>query len=132
MKMFRMLKDLHTDFVRYGKPAAIGSVALVVISIGYVIYQGPKIYGIDFAGGDVVSLEFKQKVDTAKIREAAKAAGVSEINSTYISAIGGGRETLSVEAPEGKAGVVFDALRKTFPAAGFEKVGQNHIGASIG
>jgi SecD/SecF fusion protein len=132
MKMFRMLKDLRVDFVRYGKPAAIGSVALVVISIAYVIYQGPKIYGIDFAGGDVISLEFKQKIDTAKIREAAKAAGVNEINPTYVSAIGGGRETLNVETPEGKSGVVHGALQKAFPQAAFEKVGQNHIGASIG
>ena len=131
--MRRMLGDLQVDFVRYGKPAAIGSVALVVVSIAYVVYQGPKIYGIDFAGGDVISLEFKQKVDTGKIRESAKSVGVTDINATYVSAVGGGtKETLNVEAPEGKAGVVFDALQKSFPQAGFEKVGQSHIGASIG
>ena len=130
--MRRMLGDLQVDFVKYGKPSAIASVALVVISIGYVIYQGPKIYGIDFAGGDVISLEFKQKVDTAKVRDVAKAAGLAEVNPTYISAIGGGHETLNIETPEGKSGVVFDALKKAFPQAGYEKVGQNHIGASIG
>jgi SecD/SecF fusion protein len=130
MKMFRMLGDLHTDFVKYGKPAAIGSVALVVVSIAYVFYQGPKIYGIDFAGGDVVSLQFKQKIDTAKVRDAAKTAGVSEINPTYVSS--GGRETLNIETPEGKSEVVLNALVKQFPQAGFDKVGQNHIGASIG
>lgn len=134
MKMFRLLGDLQVDFVKYGKPAAIGSVALVLISFAYVIYQGPKIYGIDFAGGDVISLEFKAKVDTAKIRDVAKAAGVNEINPTYASAIGGGsgKETLTIETPEGKSGVVFGALQKAFPSAGFDKVGQNHIGASIG
>ena len=132
MKMFRMLKDLQVDFIKYGKPAAIGSVALVVVSIAYVIYQGPKIYGIDFAGGDVVSLEFKQKIDTAKVREVAKAAGVNEINPTYVSAIGGGHETLNVETPEKKSKLVVDALKKAYPQAGFDVVGQNHIGASIG
>lgn len=132
MKMFRMLKDLQVDFVKYGKPAAIGSVALVVISIAYVIYQGPKIYGIDFAGGDVVSLEYKQKIDTAKVRDAAKAAGVNEVNPTYVSAVGGGHETLSVETPEGKGDIVLNALQKQFPQAGFQKVGLSHVGASIG
>ena len=132
MKMFRMLGDLRVDFVKLGKPSAIASVALVVISFGYVIYQGPKIYGIDFAGGDVVSVEFKQKIDTAKVRDTAKAAGVNEINPTYVSAIGGGKETLNIETPEGKAGVVLAALQKAYPAAGFEKIGENHIGASIG
>ena len=133
LKMFRMLKDLQVDFIRYGKPAAIGSVALVVVSIGYVFYQGPKIYGIDFAGGDVISLEFKQKIDTAKVRDAAKVAGVNEVNPTYVSSIGGsGRETLNIETPEGKSDLVLAGLKKTFPQAGFEQIGKNHIGASIG
>jgi SecD/SecF fusion protein len=132
LKMFRMLGDLHTDFIRYGKPAAIASVALVVVSIGYVFYQGPKIYGIDFAGGDIVSLQFKQKIDTAKVRDAAKTAGVHEVNPTYVSGVGGGRETLNIETPEGKGRAVVDALAKQYPQAGFEMVGQNHIGASIG
>jgi SecD/SecF fusion protein len=132
IRMFRMLKDLHVDFIKYGKPAAIASVALVVVSIGYVFHQGDRIYGIDFAGGDVVTLQFQQKLDTAKIRETAKAAGVSEVNPTYISPIGGGRETLNIEAPEGKAGVIVAALQKNYPAAGLEKIGENHIGASIG
>ncbi len=132
MKMFRMLGDLRVDFVKLGKPSAIASIALVVISFGYVIYQGPKIYGIDFAGGDGVSIAFNQKIDTSKVRDAAKAAGVNEINPTYVSAIGGGKETLNIETPEGKAGIVLAALQKAYPAAGFEKIGENHIGASIG
>ncbi|MBS0633412.1 MAG: protein translocase subunit SecD [Verrucomicrobia bacterium] len=130
--MRRLLKDTHWDFIKYGKPAAIASIALVVVSIGYVFTQGSHIYGIDFAGGDVIAIKFKEKLDTAKIRDAAKAAGVGEVNPTYVSPIGGGNETLNVETPEGKADVVFAALQKTYPAAGFERVGVNHIGASIG
>jgi SecD/SecF fusion protein len=130
--MRRMIKDLNVDFVRYGKPAAIGSVALVVISIAYVVYQGPKIYGIDFAGGDVVSFDFKDKLDTGKISEAAKSVGVSEANPTYVSPIGGGKEMLKVETPEGKGAIVAEALKKAFPTAGLEVVGQSQIGASIG
>jgi len=130
--MRRMLGELHVDFVKLGKPAAIGSVALVIVSFGYVLYQGKHIFGIDFAGGDVISLQFKEKLDTAKVRDTAKSVGVSEVNSTYVSPIGGGRETLNIETPEGKAGVVFSALQKAYPSAAFEKIGENHIGASIG
>ncbi len=130
--MFRMLGDLQVDFIKYGKPAAIGSVLLVVVSIGYVAFQGSHIFGIDFKGGDVVSLQFTQKLDTAKIRDTAKATGVNEVSPTYVSPIGGGRETLNIEMPEGKADQVVAALQKAFPQAGFEKVGNSHIGASIG
>jgi SecD/SecF fusion protein len=132
MTMRRMLGELQVDFVKLGKPAAIASVLLVIVSIGFVFSQGDRIYGIDFAGGDVITLQFNQKLDTAKIRDAAKAAGVNEVNPTYISPIGGGRETLNVETPEGKGAAVLAMLQKTYPNAGFEKVGQNHIGASVG
>jgi SecD/SecF fusion protein len=131
--MRRMLGELHTDFVKLGKPAFIGSWIVVLIGFGYVLFQGNKIYGIDFAGGDVIQLSFTSKLDVGQIRDAAKAAGVTDVNPTYTSAIGGsGKETLNVESPEGKSPVVLAAMMKTFPNAGLEKIGENHIGASIG
>ncbi len=132
MTMRRMLGDLHTDFIKYGKPAAIASLLLVVVSFGYVLYQGNHIFGIDFKGGDVISLTYTKKLDTALVRDAAKAAGVTEVSTTYISPIGGGTETLNVETPEGKAPVVLAALQKAYPEAGFVQEGVNQIGASIG
>ena len=130
--MRRMLKDLRVDFVRYGKPAAIASVTLVLVSFGYVLYQGRHIYGIDFLGGDTISLQFSERLDTAKIRDSARAAGIQDINPSYVSPIGGGRETLDIETPVGKGGVMLAALQKDFPAAGWKQVGENHIGASVG
>jgi SecD/SecF fusion protein len=130
--MRRMLKDLKVDFIKYGKPAAIGSVLLVVVSIGYVFYQGDRIYGVDFAGGDVINVQFKQKLDTARVRQIATAGGIGEISPVYVSAIGGGQETLQIETTEGKAGPLFAALQKEFPQAGLEKIGESHLGASIG
>jgi SecD/SecF fusion protein len=130
--MRRMLKDLNVDFIKYGKPAAIGSVALVVISIAYVIYQGDKIYGIDFAGGDQVTANFTQKIDSAKIRALATASGVGEINPTYVSDLGSGKEQLKIETAYGKSGTLFTALQKAYPNAGLEAVGTSQIGATIG
>jgi SecD/SecF fusion protein len=128
----RMLKDLNVDFIKYGKPSAIGSVALVIISFGYVVYQGDRIYGIDFAGGDQVTLKFTQKVDSSRIREVAKAAGIGEVNPTYASDLGSGKEQLKLETAYGKSDALFAALQKAYPAAGLEKVGTSQIGATIG
>ncbi len=132
MKMRRMLKDLNVDFVKYGKPAAIGSVALVVISIGYVFYQGDRIYGIDFAGGDQFTATFTQKIDAARIRDLAKTTGVGEISPTYVSDLSTGKEQLKVETAYGKSTALFESLQKAFPNAGLTKVGESKIGATIG
>jgi len=130
--MRRMLKDIHVDWVKYGKPAFIGSWLVVILGVVVVFAKGEKIYGIDFAGGDVVSIQFKERIDTAKIRHAAEAGGVGEISPTYVSALGGGSEVLKVETAEGRSGALVSALQKSFPSAGFEKVGESRIGASIG
>lgn len=132
MTMRRMLKDLNVDFVKYGKPAAISSVALVVISIAYVFYQGDRIYGIDFAGGDQVTVNFTQRIETSRIREIARASGIGEINPTYASDLGTGREQLKLDTPYGQSGVLFDALQKAYPSAGLEKAGQSQVGGTIG
>lgn len=132
MTMRRMLKDLNVDFVKYGKPAAIGSVALVLVSLAYVVYQGDRIYGIDFVGGDQITVNFKQEIDTAKIREVATASGAGEINPTYVSDLSTGRDQLKIDTAYGKSEGLLAALQKAYPNAGLEKAGNQQIGATIG
>ena len=130
--MRHLLKSIHVDFIKYGKPAFIGSWMVVLLGLAVVVYKGSDIYGIDFAGGDIVNISYKQRLDPTRVREIAKTAQIGEVKPTYVSALGGGQETLEVETPEGKSDALFDALQKGFPQAGLEKIGVNHIGASIG
>ncbi len=132
MTMRRMLKDLNVDFVKYGKPAAIGSVLLVVASLAVVVYKGDRIYGIDFSGGDQVTANFTQKIDAAKIRDLAKATGVGEISPTYVSNLATGREQLKIETVYGKSDAFFKALQQAYPNAGLVSEGTQQIGATIG
>jgi SecD/SecF fusion protein len=129
---FQMLKNINVDFVKYGKPAFISSWLLVLLGVCVVFYKGHRIEGIDFAGGDVITLQFKDRLDTGKVREIAAANAIGEINPAYVSAVGGGRDTLKIETPEGKSGPLLAALQSAYPSAGLEKVGEDHIGASIG
>jgi SecD/SecF fusion protein len=132
MTMRHILKDMHVDFVKYGKPAFIGSWIVVLLGIGVIVYKGSAIYGIDFTGGDVISVQFKERLDTGKIRQVADAAKIGEINPTYVSPLGGGNETLNIETREGKSDELFNALQKAYPQAGFVKGAKTNIGASIG
>ena len=87
---------------------------VVLLGVGVIAYKGNGIFGIDFSGGDVVTASYKQKIEIGKIREIAKANGMPEINVTYVNAIGGGGETLKLETPEGKAGLLLGALQAWF------------------
>jgi SecD/SecF fusion protein len=130
--MRHLLKAIHIDFVKFGVPAAAGSFLLVLIGLGVVFYQGNKIFGIDFSGGDVVTLQYKQHLEVDAIRQVSDAAKVGDINVSYESALGGGGEQLKVETPEGHSQDLVDALQKAYPQAGLVKVGEEQVGASIG
>ena len=134
MKMRRMLKDLNVDFVKWGKPAFIGSMVLLVASLGVVAYKGDRIYGIDFAGGDQITANFNpaQKIDAAKIRDLAKSIGTGEISPTYVSNLGTGKEQLKIETAYGKSEAFFKALQQAYPNAGLSSEGTQQIGATIG
>ena len=132
--MLPLLKDARLDFVRYGKPAFIASGLLVIVGASYVVYQRHAILGRDFTGGDELTLTFTQPPAAAEIRAAAQAAGITDLGVTTASPLGGGRETLKMDMPEGKADTVLTAIKKTFPQAGLDEksISVSHIGASIG
>ena len=130
--MGHLLKAIHVDFIRYGRPAFIGSWIIVLLGLSVSLYQGNRVFGIDFSGGDVVELHFKDRLDVAKIREIADTSRVGDVNISYETSLGGGGEELKVETPEGKSQILVDALQKAYPGAGFVKAGEEHVGASIG
>ncbi|RRJ96066.1 protein translocase subunit SecDF [Opitutaceae bacterium TAV4] len=132
LPMGRIIKDIHVDFVKYGKAAFIASWLVVLGGLAVIIYKGQNIYGIDFVGGDVISAKFTQKIDAKEIREVASQIGTGEVVPTYVAALGSGLETLKIETGEGKSDELFEALQKKYPQAGLEKIGTNHLGASIG
>ncbi len=132
LTMRHLLKHINVDFVRYGKPAFIASWGVVLLGLIVVFVKGERIYGIDFVGGDVVNIQFTQRLDTADIRKVANAAGLGEVTPTYVSALGGGREVLRVETATDKGDPLFVALKEKYPDAGLENIGSSHIGASIG
>ena len=132
IRMGHILRAIHVDFVRYGKPAFIGSGLLVILGMAATFYQGSAIFGVDFSGGDVVTLQYKERLDDAKIRQVADSARIGEVNISHESGLGGGGEQLKVETPEGKSEVLVGALQRAYPEAGLVKAGEEHVGASIG
>jgi SecD/SecF fusion protein len=135
VRKFPMLHLLHTetfDFVKWYKPAFLVSWTIILLGMGMVFYKGHKIYGIDFAGGDVVSVSYRQKLDPALIRRVVDANHLGDVNPTYVSSLGGGSDLLNIETEFDRSPAVLSALQAAYPQAQLEKVGEDHIGPSIG
>jgi preprotein translocase subunit SecF len=78
--------DINIDFVGRRKIAFAISLGLILIGIAALLYRGGSLYGIDFAGGTVVQLRFKNPTETKKIRQGLKPLG---LESSAIQRFGG-------------------------------------------
>jgi SecD/SecF fusion protein len=132
LRMFSILQNTAYDFLRYTKPALIASLAILLVGIGAVVYKGKDIYGIDFAGGDMVTLNFAQKLELSELRRAGTQAGLKEVNFSYQQPIGGAREVLKVTTPFDLGKDSVRLLQQALPEAKFDVVGESRIGPSVG
>jgi SecD/SecF fusion protein len=130
--MANLVRPPTLDFLKFSKPAFIISWIIVVIGLTGIAFKGQSVYGIDFVGGDEVSLAFKDRIDSAKLRTALDGAKIGEVSPLYQSDLGGGRETLKVQTEAGRGDAAVGALTQAFPQAGFDVVGKTTIGPAIG
>ncbi len=132
LPMFSVLQNTAYDFLKYTKAAVIATVAVLVVGIGAVVYKGKEIYGIDFVGGDMITLNFGQRVEVGELRRAAERAGQKEVAFSYQQPVGGSREVLRITAPFDQGRPLVRQLQAAFPQAKLELAGESRIGASVG
>jgi SecD/SecF fusion protein len=132
MPMFSVLQNTSYDFLKYAKPAFIVSWAVIVIGAATVAYKGEKIYGIDFSGGDEVTLAFSEKLTLEQVRDTAAARGIEDVNISYTQPIGAGQELLRLVTKFDQAKPLVDALIAAHPQAELKLIGESRIGPTVG
>jgi SecD/SecF fusion protein len=129
--MLHLIKNPHWDFMRWAKPAFIASWTIILVGMCYGIFvRGNAVLGIDFVGGDAVTLSYKEKIEVDKLRDALAKAKVGDVQIQYQK--GAKFDTLQVVAPFGKGPDVDKALAAAFPTAGFTPQAQDTVGATVG
>ena len=132
MPMFSVLQNTGYDFLKYAKPAFIGSWAVIAVGLGVLLFKGKDVYGIDFVGGDTVSLSYAQRVEVGALRKAAEAAGFEQASPVYQTQLGSNLEVLKVTTEFGQGEKLVAALQQAFPAAQLKFEGTTAIGPSVG
>jgi preprotein translocase subunit SecF len=74
--MLRIFHNTTYDFIRWWRWAAGITVVFIVLGVGSFGWLGGVNYSIEFTGGTLLQLEFKQAADAADIRAALDAAGI--------------------------------------------------------
>jgi SecD/SecF fusion protein len=133
MPMLHLVRASNIDFLKWAKPAFALSWALIIIGIGYGVFvRGSNVLGVDFAGGDGLTLEFAQEVEVDKLRETVHKAGKRDPMIQYQKQVGGAAKTLRITTGYGAGEAVFEALKREYPQAQFKVIGTEKVGATVG
>jgi SecD/SecF fusion protein len=132
MPMVSMLQDTKFDFLKVAKPAFIASWLIIVVGVVVTGIKGKSVYGIDFAGGDTVTLTYKQEIETGALRKAAESAGFKDASFAYQQPIGSDKKVLKATTRFDQGKELVAKLQQALPQAGFEIQGEARIGPSVG
>ena len=142
MKQFTMLHIFkgvaHINFLGVWRIAFLLSWLLIAAGMVTFVKRGGldlgkgEVYGIDFKGGDTVTLGFAKHIEADAIRNSLTEAGHTESYLQYQHPLGGGTEVLEIKLPEGKSAAVVKYLQGKFPDAQFTSLGTESVGAIVG
>lgn len=137
LKMMELIRETKIDFLRLAKPFIAVSVVIILATWGVFIAKGKANFGVDFLGGDSVTLQFNEKVPVDQIRTAVESAGVRGATIQYQrAAVVEGAETvheyLEIKSSFGTGKQAAEAVMQAFAAQGFRVIKEDSIGPQIG
>ncbi len=138
--MLRIFHNTKYDFIKWWKVAAISTVAFMGIGLASFAVTGGVNYSVEFTGGTLMQLKFKEAGDAGKIRTALEGAG---IRNAEVQRFGGADEFIVraqekslVEQQAAGAEKVADqitaALSKSLGASAFTVVRKESISPKVG
>jgi SecD/SecF fusion protein len=129
LSMMQFIKQPRIDFL---KLRGIGlAFSLIVIGAGAIAVKthGAGLLGVDFTGGDAVTLTYQHQVEIGKLADTLQAEGLRDVKLQYA---GGGTPALSLETEKGESDRAVRAIEQKFPDAGFVAGASESIGAQVG
>jgi SecD/SecF fusion protein len=130
LPMLHLIRSAHVNFMGAAKPLFIVTWLFVIVSLGFGITRGDKLFGVDFLGGDSTTFSFAQKYDEKEIRAVLAPIGEKDAQIQYQK--GDSAETLRITTQSGSAAKVEAVLQKSFPQAQYVSIGRQEVGATMG
>jgi SecD/SecF fusion protein len=133
LPMFHLIRSAKLDFMRFSKFVFVISSAIIIVGLAYGGFgRGKNMLGIDFAGGDNLTLRFSQKVEPDKLREAIAKLGIPDAQIQFQKDMARGSETLRITSPYGTGETISANLASVFPAAQFKALSIEKVGPTVG
>jgi SecD/SecF fusion protein len=129
LSMMQFIKQPKIDFLKLRGLGLV--VSLVIIGAGAIAVKisGDRLLGVDFKGGDAVTMKYENRVEIGTMQNALEGAGLRDVNLQYTA---GGSPALFLETEKGESERAVHLLQQKFPQAGFAPGASESIGAQVG
>ncbi len=131
LPMLRLIGDTKIDFLKYSKIAFVCSWALVIVGVGYGIMRGGDTLGVEFRGGDRLTMSFEKKVEMGELRKSINGIGIGDAVIQYEKDISSGIEVLQVTSAFDSRDKVKSTLLTQFPDSNFEVIAASAVGPLV-
>ncbi len=128
LSMFQFIKSPRFDFLSYRHYGLVLSVIVILAGASAVGMKRDSLLGVDFKGGDAVTMTYSQPVDIGQVREALIKGGLKDVTLQPIS----GSKALQLETEENQGDHAGELLKQAFPEAGLVAGSTQKIGAQVG
>src|SRR2546421_3416769 len=130
VSMLHLISAQNINFLGKGFLACMCSLALLLAGAMAFYTRGDRNFGVDFRGGDLVTLSAPNKIDVGQVRGALKPIGFADA-SIQVSAQGG-KSYITVRTPLNTSDKVEKQVIQSMPNAGFKGEGSERGGALVG
>jgi SecD/SecF fusion protein len=130
VSMLHLISSKNINFLGKGWIAALCSVALLVAGAAAFVIRGDRNFGVDFKGGDLLSLSAAPTVQVATVREALKPIGLD--NEPIQQSIEKNRSFITIRSPLNTSDKINKAIREHIPNGEFKVEREERVGALVG
>src|SRR5438045_6955481 len=108
----------------------MGLLALLLAGAVAFYLHGEKNFGVDFRGGDLITMSATSKIDIGQVRETLKPLGFAD--ASIQESTQGGRNYVTIRTPLNTSDQVEKQVMQAMPNTGFKVEGSERVGALVG
>jgi SecD/SecF fusion protein len=130
ISMLHLISAQNINFLGKGFIACMCSLALLLAGAFAFYQRGERNFGVDFRGGDLITLSAPGKIDIGQVRGALKTIGLADASIQESTQVG--RSYITIRTPLNTSDKAEKQIMQMLPGSGFRVEGSERVGALVG
>jgi SecD/SecF fusion protein len=130
ISMLHLISAQNINFLGKGFIACMCSLALLLAGATAFYLRGERNFGVDFRGGDLITLSAPSKIDIGQVRHALQPIGLTDASIQESTQIG--KSYITIRTPLNTSDKVEKQIMQALPNIGFKVEGSERVGALVG